>query len=378
MKTKFLFILVLLTLCVFTLYALAQDIKKDKSEIIIPEFKKSTQIFEQNYRTWEVALEDLDSDGDMDAVFTSLGPATQILFNDGKGNFKKSDQKFPEGIHGIAIGDIDLDGDNDLFFAPLGKNQPSPTYLNNGQGFFERSNPKLSIEGSEIVRLIDIDNDGDLDAHVLWRNMIYLNDSKGNFSRSDLILPMIPFFSDLNGDNAIDIICLNMREGFKVYLNDKKGNFNEYCFFQKNDLVFSYLGFADIDNDGDKDVIFSNGNDKVKHPAGILLNDGTGKLTDSKQMLSQVAYGYIGTGDLNNDDFIDIIITDRENPSEIWLNNGKGKFINSGIKLGKGGDWNNCIIKDVDNDGDMDVFITKVYQESHGLWFNQLIPNKNR
>lgn len=30
-----------------------------------------------------------------------------------------------------------------------------------------------------------------------------------------------------------------------------------------------------------------------------------------------------------------------------------------------------------DLEGDMDVFITKVFKGSHGLWFNQLIPGKN-
>ena len=116
----------------------------------------------------------------------------------------------------------------------------------------------------------------------------------------------------------------------------------------------------------------------MKFPAAVLLNDGTGKLTDSMQKLSLVAYGYIGTGDLNNDGYIDIIITDRENPSIIWMNNGKGKYINSGIKMGEGGFWNNCIIKDIDNDRDLDVFITKVHKGSHRLWFSQLIPDESK
>jgi hypothetical protein len=335
-------------------------------------FKQSSQIFEQNDRTWETAMADLDSDGDLDVVFTSLGSGTRILFNDGNGYFKASGQKLPEGTHGIAIGDIDNDGDKDLFFALLGSNRTGPVYVNDGYGVFTAFNPGLSIESSERVQLIDIENDGDLDAFLWWRNLLYVNDGSGNFSKSSLTLPENPSFSDMNGDSFVDIICLEDGKGIKVYLNDKKGKFFEYSFLKKTEISFCYTGFADIDNDGDTDVIFSNGNDRQQYPSGVLMNDGTGRLADSRQKLSTVKYGYIGTGDLNNDGFTDIIITDRENPPTIWMNNGKGILVDSGIRLGEGGQWNNCIIEDIDNDGDMDIFVTKVFKGSHRLWFNQL------
>ena len=80
-----------------------------------PEFKRSPQIFQENDRIWEVALDDLNGDGYLDAVFTSLGGSAQVLFNDGKGLFTDSRQTFVSGTHGIAIGDLDNDGDTDLF-----------------------------------------------------------------------------------------------------------------------------------------------------------------------------------------------------------------------------------------------------------------------
>jgi len=161
-------------------------------------------------------------------------------------------------------------------------------------------------------------------------------------------------------------------------LNDKNGSFCEYSISHKDDLIFCFIDFADIDNDGDPDVVYSNGTDEKSLPSGILLNDGKGQFTDSGQKLSAAVFGYVGTGDLNNDGYVDIIITNREKPAEIWMNTGKGKFINSTIKLGEGGLWNNCIIKDIDNDGDNDIFITKVYGGIHGLWLNQLSKKKRK
>ena len=156
-----------------------------------------------------------------------------------------------------------------------------------------------------------------------------------------------------------------------MHLNDKKGNFVPYSSLTKTDLAFCHLGFADIDNDGDDDIVFSNGNEREQYPGGILLNDGTGTFTNSGQELSTTQYGYVGTGDLNNDGFIDIVLTGREAPSKVWLNDGKGSFFDSGIVLGEGGFWHNCIIDDIDNDGDNDIFITKLFKGGHGLWFNE-------
>lgn len=368
--------LVLFVIAFYSAFTFCQTNQKESS-IKMPEFKQSSQVFPEKNGRWETAIADIDNDGDLDLIISHMKSETSIYLNDGKGYFIKSNQNFQSELHGLACGDLDNDGDSDLIFTSLNKSQSSPIYINNGQGLFELCKFPSPIETGIIVNLIDIDKDGDLDVYINRSGSLYLNDRMGGFSKSNQKLPEVTSFVDLNGDGYTDIFSARKREGFKVFLNDKKGNFIEYSFLPKSDLIFCYTDFADIDNDGDIDIIFSNGNAKEeKYPSGILLNDGTGKLSDSGQKLSTVEYGYIGTGDLNNDGFTDVIIADNKNPAKVWMNNGKGILIDSGITLGEGIGWTNCLIKDLDNDGDMDVFITRNGMGNHGIWFNQLMENK--
>jgi len=375
MKAKTIFITILLTFTLTNLFVLAQ------TSIKIPEFKKSAQVWPKNINTRETAFADLDNDGDLDCVFASMYSPSLVLLNDGKGNFTDSGQLLQNEMHGIAIGDVDGDGDQDLYFAPIRK-QMYPLYFNKGNGTFEKST--LVVDVNNTVQLFDIDNDGDFDAYLSGEGIL-LNDGKGNFSKKGSIGFHPRRFGDLNKDGYIDVIREKAMPDVTgttlvVYLNDKKGNFNEYSTVPigNSGIASSGCEFADIDGDGDKDIIYLNY--ERGYPSGILINDGTGKFTNSGQKLLSVVrtWGFLGTGDLNGDGSIDIVITSKQNPSQVWLNNGKGEFADSGIRLGEGEGnmWTNCVLKDIDNDGDLDVFISNRMSGEHGLWFNQLIENK--
>ncbi|MFC1492714.1 FG-GAP repeat domain-containing protein [candidate division KSB1 bacterium] len=371
-------IFIILFFMSLTSVSFSQD---NRSGIKIPEFKRSTQVFEENLNTCETALADLDSDGDLDAVFATMGTAriktpSRVMLNDGKGGFSGSGQEFPAEIHGVATGDLDGDGDQDIFFAPSRQNKPNPVFFNNGKGVFERSKTRFSLEPTENIRLIDLENDGDLDAYSERGSIIYINDGKGNFKKSSSTFPAAGSFSDMNNDGFVDIVSSEKGRGFYVYLNNKRGNFSEYSFLSNSDIILCSIACSDIDNDGDEDVIYTNGIGQVTKPGGVFLNDGKGSLSDTGQRLSFPAGGWIGTCDINNDGFMDVVTAYKNNPAEIWMNNGKGIFIDSGIKLGEGtGERSICLTEDIDNDGDMDIFITNRLTGKHELWFNQLITD---
>ena len=372
MKTVLLMLVVTLLSFSSTLVVSAQTPLK------IPEFRRSTQVFRGSINTWGAALKDLDGDGDMDMVLAAISEPSRVLINDGKGYFAESDQLLPNEMHDVAIGDIDGDGDQDLFFAP-NQNQVRPLFLNDGQGKFEQTALVVDVCGS--ITLIDIENDGDLDAYLGMRSELLINEGRGGFTRRSLSVPSFSASCDLTGDGFVDFIGaiseLETRR-FVIFLNDRIGGFREFSSIPTGNYDYSYFTFADLDNDRDIDVLYANSSEPDEGHSGVLVNDGTGRFSSGKSDLPPAtAVGQIKTGDLNGDGFLDLVITNWFNPAQVWLNDGRGGFSDSGIRLGEGRGWANCLVADMDNDTDLDLFIVNRLKGNHGLWVNQ-VEERNR
>jgi hypothetical protein len=180
-----------------------------------------------NSTSWEVALGDLDDDGDLDAFVASSGLST-VWLNDGTGAFRDSGQSLgPADSVAVALGDLDDDGDLDALVGIAGpEGESNQVWLNDGTGLFHDSGRVLGRSASEGVALGDLDDDGDLDAFVAnWfggANVVWLNNGAGILSDSGQSLGNVNSravaLGDLDGDEDLDAFVGN--EGAnKVWLN---------------------------------------------------------------------------------------------------------------------------------------------------------------
>ncbi len=127
------------------------------------------------------------------------------------------------------------------------------------------------------------------------------------------------------------------------------------------------IALFDYDNDGDLDIYFVNSltidlvKAKTKTKSDLYRNDGDGKFTDVsvKAGVSDIGWGMgVAVGDYNNDGFEDLYVTCL-GPNHLLKNNGNGTFTDVTDKASVNDPrWSTgASFVDYDRDGDLDLFV---------------------
>ncbi|MBA3534157.1 MAG: VCBS repeat-containing protein, partial [Ardenticatenales bacterium] len=146
----------------------------------------------------DVALGDIDADGDLDAlVANASGQAETVWVNNGSGSYSAHASTPSFGVgesFDVALGDIDADGDLDALVANIG-GQAETVWVNDGSGSYSAhaSTPSFGAGQSIAVALGDIDGDGDLDALVAnsigQAETVWVNQNRADLSLSKVASP---------------------------------------------------------------------------------------------------------------------------------------------------------------------------------------------
>lgn len=121
-------------------------------------------------------------------------------------------------------------------------------------------------------------------------------------------------------------------------------------------LLSMDAGIADIDNDGDMDILIAN----EHRPNILLINDGKGKFTNESARIPQVNHDSedIGIADFDLDGDLDIIVVSEDDKTnELYLNNGNGTFTDAGNRIPVTGTSNSVVVFDINTDGVPDILI---------------------
>ncbi|MFD2718606.1 FG-GAP-like repeat-containing protein [Hymenobacter monticola] len=217
-----------------------------------------------------ITLVDLDGDSDLDLVH-----GTQAMLNDGRGTFAGALLNSP-AISVMAAGDVDNDGDVDIL--GITNTTSLSVRLNNGRGTFTSgSSSPYAGPGPWKMRTADVDGDGDLD--VVTSNLslsgnysitILLNNGSGGFGNLRTLPGGADFvLSNLDADGDIDLLVLNRATMVaETWRNDGLGVFSKTADTALGTLAPELLAAADVDDDGDVDLIAGSGDVYVLRNGG--------------------------------------------------------------------------------------------------------------
>lgn len=324
----------------------------------------------------DVALGDLDGDGDLDAYVANqqVKAADQIWINDGRGFFTRSEQTLEKfDSRAVALGDLDGDQDLDAFVA--GDYQDaSRVLLNDGTGMFVDSGQRLGSGQTKDVALGDFDGDDDLDAVVVstshgHRVGIWTNGGSGDFGANSRLAhdhkAWAVSVGDLDGDGDLDLAFGNWTGArLTVLSNDGVGRFGELH------LPVNYrpwdVGIHDLDSDGKLDAY------AVAGGLPTFLNDDAGNFAARQQPLGRGLHR-VAVGDLDGDTHLDLLAFFKgTEPNAIWRNDGTGNF----SRIGELDQLfsNGAALGDLDGDGDWDAFVVNASGEPNRVWLNETKP----
>lgn len=334
---------------------------------------------------------DVDNDGDLDVVIAKSpwSNGFTLMINAGDGFFSQpAHYHSMEPTHDVEAADFDQDGWMDVVVANYGLNGFGATvslFLNQGNGTFGGPQDYPVVEGPTGLAAADFNNDGYPDLAVANYGYLgqgdslslLLNDGAGNF------LPAVNFYAGdsphkvaaayVDGDTLIDLIVANENQRVNVLLNSGGDDFSNRT--QYNVLsqwagdFFPNVVVADIDNDGDNDILYSSTRtwDGNRGLIALLPNQGNGTFGSAQSIpLTDFTAGAsdMAVGDLNGDGWLDIIgasFSGRTSDGyQVVMSDGAGNFLPA-YRNPAGQATRFVMAADVDLDGDIDILTADNY-----------------
>jgi hypothetical protein len=279
------------------------------------------------HRSASISLGDINNDGKIDAVVANgrHWPETNYIFyNSGKGfNSMIALDNLSSTSYATKL--VDIDNDSDLDIIEINDNAPHKIYTNDGLGHFKFHSEVGEISNARNGSLGDLDNNGFVDFIITNRgqqNMICYNNGKLNFDcvklQTNKNSTIDIAIRDLNGDNLPDLVLAN-RDNIpnEIFINKGNRQFTKKLDFGSGTFETRSVAIADMNNDGILDIVTGNIN------GSNIVYFGDKNFTFNQTLLfgSKDTDTYsIALADFNKDGFMDIVTGNYLKPNSVFIN----------------------------------------------------------
>ena len=383
----------------------------DANRVPIGSFANNTQLGvpEQTADAYSSALGDIDGDNDLDIVlcFTDAALYPGVWVNDGQGNFfDLSTARMPAGVNcrcepgEVELQDVDDDGDLDAMFACV--NGGMRQLANDGTGHFENTSainiPSWNSGETAGMSFGDIDGDGDLDwlvgsnSHGNWRTLLnggqVYGAGKGSYwvARNDLLdtynsvpntynyyTEKAPVVMDLNNDTFLDVFIgyagslqnqlWHNTNGTGTMVHKTSSHLPAVVTTTNESIA------TDVDFDGDVDIFIA-----VDGTNRLFVGELDYKYADATasnlptNMSANHTWAEVGDFDL--DGFPDFFSTVWGEQNQVLLNKGGAAFDDFTVDLPRDRDPSRSVrAGDLDGDGIVDLFISN--RQANRIYLNK-------
>ncbi len=335
---------------------------------------------------------DFDADNDMDIICAAnLGSSVRLYENtDGLGNYVLFKELTKELVDLEAVHATDLDGDGDKDILASHGNTNQLVWQENIDGQNSFGAPMIISTLEEEIRNItsfDVDLDGDEDIiistneipnsfpgkEVFWIENL---DGDTNWSAPKLIYDnasditeLLGADLDMDGDKDLIITDLNSSEVLWFENTDGLGNFGPENELPGNMSRANGVFALDFDYDSDVDLVVASNSDRAIYLYQNL--DSLGTFGDKEVIIqfNEANFSSFDMGDFGNDGDLDILISANDNLHLYERTDSAGSFskvneyYSRGIRYGKFGD--------MDLDGDLDL-VCASYGVDSLYWYEDI------
>lgn len=345
------------------------------------------------HTTANVRVDDLYGDGSLQ-VFATEPLSGRVMWLRGLDDAVELSEGLIQPVR-VHAADVDGDSHRDLLVADIGLLGPTNREVgrvvllkNDGNFEFEVIVLLEGVGRVACAEAADLDADGDLDiavcifghsdGKVVWLEQTgqlefvehVLDDRPG-------AIHAYPFDADADGDLDIAVALSQESEEVLLFRNDGAGEFAREVIFAAGVMYYGLSGIelADLDMDGDTDILYTNGDtlDRADHEIlpnnfyGLawLENDGTGAFTSHELTRYWGAYA-VKAADLDGDSDMDLVLSGVQLPNMypqdevqnlIWLeNDGEQNFARRIPSVELPPFMITLDVADVDQDGIPEVF----------------------